>query len=105
MFTYKNLHMRMSERPTVAVSTPTPPDNLILGVKSLSDQIRSYRAGGLHMGSRQLSDSNYDEDDSTVCDPSSQFGMDRFEKAEAIAGQISERMAKKHKDKLEKAEV
>lgn len=105
MFNYKNLHLRMSEWPTVCVSTPTSDDELVHGVKPLSDQIRTYRAGGLKMGSRELSDSNYDEDDFTGIDPSSEFGTDRFEKAEAMAGLISERMAKKHKQKLEQAQV
>lgn len=78
---------------------------LIEGVKTMSDQIASYRAGGLKMGSRELKDSHFDEDDVDIIDPSSEFGSDRFEKAEAIAGLVSERMAKKRKQKLEQAEV
>ena len=78
---------------------------LIEGVKTLSDQIASFRAGGLHMGSRELKDSHFDEDDVEAIDPSSEFGKDRFEQSEAIASQISGRMSKKHKDKLEQAEV
>lgn len=84
---------------------PTSPDELLHGVKSLSDQIRSYRAGGLSLGTRELGDSNYDEDDSNQVDPSIEPGLDRFERAEALASTISSRMQKKHKEKLEKAEV
>lgn len=81
----------------------TPEDELLHGVRSLSDQIRSFRAGGLPLGSRELGDGNYDEDDSIEVDPSVDPGLDRFEKSEAIAGMISSRMAKKHKEKLDKA--
>ena len=103
MFTYKNLHNRMSERPTVGVSKPMTEDDFIYGVKPLSDQIRSYRSGGLKMGTRELSDSSYDEDDFTDFDPSSEFGKDRFEKVDKISSMISDRMAKKHKKKIEEA--
>ena len=84
---------------------PTSPDELLHGVKPLSDQIRSYRAGGLSTGTRELGDSNYDEDDSDQIDPSVDPGLDRFERAEALASTISSRMQKKHKEKLEKAQV
>lgn len=81
----------------------TPDDDLLHGVKSLSDQIRSFRAGGLPLGTRELGDGNYDEDDSIDVDPSINPGLDRFERSEAIADMISSRMARKHKDKLDKA--
>lgn len=84
---------------------PTSSDELLHGVKPLSDQIRSYRAGGLPLGTRELGDSNYDEDDSNQVDPSIDPGLDRFERAEALASTISSRMQKKHKEKLEKAQV
>lgn len=79
--------------------------DLIEGVKTLSDQIASYRAGGLSLGSRELKDSYFDEDDSEVVDPSTEFGLDRFEKSEAIVSMVSDRMAKRKKDKIEQAEV
>lgn len=79
--------------------------DLIEGVRPLREQIRSFRNGGLRTGSRELKDSDYDEDDSQVVDPSSEFGLDRFEKMEKITDQISERMAAAHRDKIEHAEV
>lgn len=105
MFSYKNLHRRMSSRPIPAVQNPTPADELIFGVKSLSDQIRTMRHGGLPVGSRELTDANYDEDDVQTIDPSSDFTLDRFEKSEEIASQISTRMKQKHDEKLKHAEV
>ncbi len=94
--------MAVSTSPVVHVAEP---DELIVGVKPLSAQIASFRAGGLKTGSRELKDSSYDEDGVFDTDPSSEFGLDRFEKAEAISSQISERMSKKKKDSLEHAEV
>lgn len=105
MFTYENLPDRMSCRPDLMASVGTTLDELVCGVKSLSDQVRSFRAGGLSSGTRELKDSLYDEDDSTDVDPSSEYGLDRFERSEAIAATVSDRMAKKKKDKLEHAEV
>lgn len=105
MFSFKNLDKRMSLRPRSFSPTATTDDELIQGVKPLSDQIRSFRNGGLGLGARPLGDSNYDEDDSQVVDPSSEFGLDRFEKSEEVASQISTRMKKKHDEKLKHAEV
>ena len=105
MFSFKNLNKRMSSRPCVCSSVPTSDDQLIHGVKTLSDQIRSFRNGGLGLGARPLSDSNYDEDDFQIVDPSSDFGLDRFEKSEEIASQISTRMKQKHDEKLKHADV
>ena len=105
MFSFKDLNKRMSSRPCSFFSNETTDDELIHGVKSLSDQIRSFRNGGLGLGSRPLSDSNYDEDDSQLVDPSSDFGLDRFEKSEEIASQISTRMKQKHDEELKHAEV
>lgn len=105
MFSYKNLNKRMSFRPCSFSPTVTVDDDLIHGVRPLSDQIRSFRNGGLGLGVRPLSDSNYDEDDSQIVDPSSDFGLDRFEKSEEIASQISTRMKQKHDEKLKHAEV
>lgn len=76
---------------------------LIEGVKTLSEQIASYRAGGLATGSRELTDSCFDEDDVEDIDPSSEFGLDRFEATEALASTISRRMAAKKKAKLNEA--
>ena len=76
---------------------------LIEGVKTLSEQIASYRAGGLATGSRELTDSCFDEDDVEDIDPSSEFGLDRFEATEALTSTISRRMAAKKKAKLNEA--
>lgn len=105
MFTYENLPSRMSCAPDPMVPAGTTLDELVCGVKSLSDQIRSFRAGGLSSGTRELKDSLYDEDDSTDVDPSSEYGLDRFERSEAVLAVVSDRMAKKKKEKLEHAEV
>lgn len=104
-FSYRNLNKRMSSRPRSFSPAATTDDELIQGVKPLSDQIRSFRNGGLGLGARPLGDSNYDEDDSQVVDPSSEFGLDRFEKSEEVASQISTRMKKKHDEKLKQAEA
>lgn len=82
---------------------PTPADDIVYGVKSLSDQIRSFRKGGLPLGSRELGDSNYDEDDSVDIDPTVEPGMDRFEKSEMIATMVSSRMKKHYENKLSHA--
>lgn len=104
-FSYGNLNKRMSSRPRSFCPAVTMDDELIHGVQPLSEQIRSFRNGGLGLGARPLSDSNYDEDDSQVVDPSSEFGLDRFEKSEEVASQISTRMKKKHDEKLKHAEA
>lgn len=95
----------MSFRPASYVPAGTSDDQLICGVKTLSDQIRSFRLGGLGLGARKLTDANYDEDDVQTIDPSSDFTLDRFEKSEEIASQISTRMKQKHDEKLKHAEV
>lgn len=95
----------MSLRSVSSATVPTSPDELIQGVRSLSEQIRSFRNGGLHMGSRELKDHHFDEDDSKDFDPSSEFGLDRFEQVEAISNQISSRMSAKKKQKLQHAET
>lgn len=104
IFSFKGLQYRMSCKPIPSKSTPTSVDDLIQGVKCLSDQIRSYRCGGLSTGTRKLSDSNYDEDDVIDVDPSSEFGLDRFEKSEELAATISRRMAARKKQKLNDAD-
>lgn len=78
---------------------------LIEGVKTLSEQIASYRAGGLKIGSRELKDSHFDEDDVEDVDPSSEFGLDRFEVTEKLSSTISRRMAARKKEKLQQAET
>lgn len=45
-----------------------------------------------------------DEDDVVDIDPSSEFGLDRFEKSEELAATISRRMAAKKKQKLNDAD-
>lgn len=105
MFSYKNLHKRMSFRPASCTPDGTSDDQLICGVKTLSDQIRTMRHGGLPVSSRELTDANYDEDDVQTIDPSSDYTLDRFEKSEEIASQISTRMKQKHDEKLKHAEV
>lgn len=105
MFTYKYLYRKMSARPCPAALTSTPDDEFIFGVKTLSAQIRSFRHGGLGLGSRELGDANYDEDNVQDVDPSTDFTLDRFEKSEEIAAQISTRMKQKHDEKFKHAEV
>lgn len=105
MFSYENLPDRMSCAFDPMAPAGTIVNELVCGVKPLSEQIRSFRAGGLSSGTRELKDSLYDEDDSTDVDPSSEFGLDRFERSEAIAAAVSDRMAKKNQKKLEHAEV
>jgi hypothetical protein len=106
-FDFSRLPVRMSRcrRGSRGSCVPTSEDDLIYGVKPLSDQIRSMRAGGLPLGSRQLEDSNYDEDDSRDVDPTVEPGLDRFEKAEALSATISARMRKRHEEKLKQAKT
>lgn len=85
------------------VEHPSDGVELIEGVKTLSEQIASYRAGGLKVGSRELKDHLFDEDDVEDIDPSSEFGLDRFEQSEKLAATISRRMAAKKKQKLNDA--
>lgn len=87
------------------VSHPSDGAELIEGVKTLPEQIASYRAGGLKTGSRELKDSHFDEDDVDDVDPSSEFGLDRFEITEKLSSTISRRMAAKKKEKLKQAEI
>lgn len=107
-FDFSKLPLRMSRRRRCArrgFCTPTTEDNLIYGVKSLSDQIRSMRKGGLPLGSRELGDSSYDEDDSEDIDPTFEPGFDRFERSEALRDRISSRMKKRYEDKLNQAKT
>lgn len=90
-------------------SNPMPRDmrkdsHSIDGCQSLSRMIRIQRAGGVAVKVRQLSDSDYDEDDSTVVDPSID-NLDKFERAQALSDQISYRMRKQKEDKLKNLEV
>lgn len=107
-FDFSKLPLRMSRRRRCArrgFCTPTTEDNLIYGVKSLSDQIRSMRKGGLPLGLRELGDSSYDEDDSEDIDPTFEPGFDRFERSEALRDRISSRMKKRYEDKLNQAKT
>lgn len=107
-FDFSKLPPRMSRRRRCArrgVCTPTSDEELIHGVKPLSDQIRSMRKGGLPLGSRELGDSSYDEDDSEDIDPTFEPGFDRFERSEALRDRISSRMKKRYEDKLNQAKT
>lgn len=106
-FDFVNLPRRMSRRRCArrGVCTPTSEDDFFYGVKSLSEQIRSMRKGGLPLGSRELGESSYDEDDSEYIDPTFEPGFDRFEKAEALRSTISGRMKKRQDEKLKHAKV
>lgn len=107
-FDFSKLPQRMSRRCRCArrgFCTPTTEDNLIYGVKSLSDQIRSMRKGGLPLASRELDESSYDEDNSEDIDPTFEPGFDRFEKSEALRDRISDRMKKRYEEKLKQAKT
>lgn len=82
---------------------PTLADDVVFGVKSLSEQIRSMRKGGLPLGSRELTDANYDEDDSELIDPTFEPGADRFEKLEGLSSVVSDRMRKKYEERFKHA--
>ena len=105
-FDFAHLSARMSRcrHGSRGACVPTPSDDLIYGVKSLSDQIRSMRHGGLPIGSRELTDASYDEDDSELIDPTFEPGTDRFEKMEGLSSVISDRMRKKYKERFEHAD-
>lgn len=79
-------------------------EQLNYGILPLSSQISAMRRGGVSLSTRQLGDGNYDEDDSEGVDPSIN-DLDRFERLQAITDTISERIAKRDKDKLDHAEV
>ena len=106
-FDFGKLPARMSRcrRGSRGVCAPTLGDDVILGVKSLSEQIRSMRKGGLPLGSRELTDANYDEDDSEMVDPTFEPGLDRFEKFESLVSVVSDRMRKKYKERFEHADT
>lgn len=106
-FDFAHLPARMSRccHGSRGVCVPTPDDDLIHGVKSLSEQIRSMRHGGLPLGSRELTDASYDEDDSELIDPTFEPGADRFEKMEGLSSVVSDRMRKKYKEKFEHADT
>lgn len=105
-FDFASLPARMSRcrRGSRGSSLPTSDDDLILGVKSLSEQIRSMRRGGLPLGSRELTDASYDEDDSELIDPTFEPGADRFEKLEGLSSVVSDRMRKKYEEKFKHAD-
>ena len=106
-FDFGDLPARMSRcrRGSRGSFLPTSDDDLVLGVKSLSEQIRSMRHGGLPLGSRELTDASYDEDDSELVDPTFEPGADRFEKMEGLSSVISDRMRKKYKERFEHADT
>lgn len=106
-FDFGNLPARMSRcrRGFRGCSSHTPEDELIFGVKPLSAQIRSMRKGGLPLGSRELTDASYDEDDSEMIDPTFEPGADRFEKMEGLSSVVSDRMRKKYKERFEHADT
>lgn len=107
-FDFSKLPLRMSQRRRCArrgFCTPTTDENLIYGVKPLSDQIRSMRKGGLPLASRELGESSYDEDDSEDIDPTFEPGFDRFERSEALRDRISSRMKKRYEEKFKQAKT
>lgn len=106
-FDFGNLPTRMSRcrRGSRGTCAPTSADDVVFGVKSLSEQIRSMRKGGLPLGSRELTDANYDEDDSEMIDPTFEPGLDRFEKFESLASVVSDRMRKKYKERFDHADT
>lgn len=82
---------------------PTTTEDFVYGVESLSQQLRNARFGGLPVDQDKAPDSSYDEDDVLEVDPTTNPSLDRFERTEQIASQISSRMKSKHKDELEHA--
>lgn len=106
-FDFGNLPTRMSRcrRGSRGAYAPTSVDDVVFGVKSLSEQIRSMRKGGLPLGSRELTEANYDEDDSEMIDPTFEPGFDRFEKFESLASVVSDRMRKKYKERFDHADT
>lgn len=104
-FDFGNLPTRMSRcrRGSRGAYAPTLADDVVFGVKSLSEQIRSMRKGGLPLGSRELSEANYDEDDSELVDPTFEPGADRFEKLEGLSSVVSDRMRKKYEERFKLA--
>ncbi len=106
-FDFGDLPARMSRcrRGSRGSFLPTSDDDLILGVKSLSEQIRSMRHGGLPLGSRELTDASYDEDDSELIDPTFEPGADRFEKMEGLSAVVSDRMRKKYEERFKHADT
>lgn len=79
--------------------------NYIYDVPSLSSQLRASRFGALPPEKKSLSDSLYDEDDSDVVDPTSDSTLDRFERTDAAASLISERLKKSNEERLKHAEA
>lgn len=106
-FDFCDLPARMSRcrRGSRGACAPTLADDVVFGAKSLSEQIRSMRKGGLPLGSRELSEANYDEDDSEMVDPTFEPGLDRFEKFESLASVVSDRMRKKYKERFDHADT
>lgn len=105
-FDFGNLPTRMSRcrRGSRGTCVPTSADDVVFGVKSLSEQIRSMRKGGLPLGSRELTDADYDEDDSELIDPTFEPGADRFEKLESLSSVVSDRMRKKYEERFKHAD-
>lgn len=97
LFAYRNRRFQTGQNVQV---DPTPENDFLHGVEPLSKQIRRVALGGLPSQPRELKDSNYDEDDSLAVDPMSQFGTDKFERAEMVATMVSDRVRKSKKDKL-----
>lgn len=90
--------------PPVAPCVPADGE-LISGVLPLTEQIRKMQSGGLPLSVRELSESNYDEVDSTEVDPTVDRSVDRLERSELIAQRISERMRDSHSEELDHADV
>lgn len=80
-------------------------DKFLHGVRPLSEQIRSFRKGVQALDTHKIPDAFYDEDDETQVDPSFDPELDRFERAEALADRISERMKKQKEESLQHADA
>lgn len=74
-----------------------PQEEVLSGGFPLSEEIRIMRNGGHSVQTRQLGDTNYDEDDVKTVDPPVD-SLDKFERAQAITDQIPERVESRKKE-------
>ena len=115
---YSNLSRRVGIRPNPdqcasyrARNCACQPEELIIGVKSMSELLEEYYTLGYLSCDTQgvRSDSAYDEiepsgKDASILstDPSSDFSLDKFERIELIAESVGETSAERHKEELGK---
>lgn len=88
-----------------AIETCSTSEDFIYGLEPLSKQLRNSRFGGLPLDHEKAEDSRFDEDDVFDVDPTTDPTMDRFERTEAAAATISDRMKKKKQEDLNHATV